>query len=128
MSQYLTQEWLDEFCELSGELPERPGATLKIQYQVTGAPDGDLDYYLNHENGKLVEGTLGSLEDPDTTITMSYDDAAAMQRGDLDATAAFMQGKMKAAGNMARLMSLLPVTNSPEWKALQEKVKANTQF
>ena len=51
-----------------------------------------------------------------------------MQKGELDATAAFMQGKMKVAGNMAKMMSLLPITNSPEWKALQEKVNAVTEY
>jgi putative sterol carrier protein len=61
-------------------------------------------------------------------MTQSYDDAAKVQSGELDATAAFMQGKVKVAGNMAKMMALLPITNSPEWKTLQEKVAAMTEY
>jgi hypothetical protein len=35
---------------------------------------------------------------------------------------------MKVAGNMAKLMQLLPLTNSPEYKQLQSEVTANTTF
>ena len=51
-----------------------------------------------------------------------------MQSGELDANAAFMQGRMKVAGNMAKFMQLLPLTNSPEYKALQEQVRQITTF
>ena len=61
-------------------------------------------------------------------MTIGYDDAAAVQRGDLDANAAFMQGKMKVSGNVPRMMSLLPITVSPEWKAMQENLKAVTEY
>jgi hypothetical protein len=35
---------------------------------------------------------------------------------------------MKVAGNMAKLMQLMPLTNSPEYKALQEEVRQLTDF
>ena len=128
MLKYLSQEWLDEFCSLAADQPARAGATLKIQYNVTGGPDGDIEYYWVLEEGKIAEVKLGTLSDVDVTLTQAYGSAAEVQRGDVDATAAFMQGKVKVAGNMAKMMSLLPITNSPEWKALQEKVRAVTEY
>jgi alkyl sulfatase BDS1-like metallo-beta-lactamase superfamily hydrolase len=124
----LTQEWLDQTRELAADQPERPGASARMQYVVTGGPDGDISYYWILENGKLLESKLGTLEDAEVTLTQSYDDAVKVQKGELDANAAFMQGRVKVTGNMAKLMALLPLTNAPEYKELQEKVKAITDF
>lgn len=128
MPKYLSQEWLDEFRTLAQDQPTRPGATVKIQYKVAGGPDGDIDYYWVIDEGKILEAGLGTIPGADFTMTQNYDDAAKVQRGELEATAAFMQGKMKVSGNMAKMMSLLPITNSPEWKALQEKVRTITEY
>ncbi len=35
---------------------------------------------------------------------------------------------MKVTGNMAKLMSLLPLTNSPEYRALQEQIREITEY
>jgi putative sterol carrier protein len=128
MPRYLSQEWLDEFVKLAADQPERPGATVKIQYKVTGGPAGDIDYYWVINEGKFEDAKLGTIDGPDFTMTNAYDDAAKIQKGELDATAAFMQGKIKVAGNMAKMMSLLPITNSPEWKALQQTVNDITEY
>jgi putative sterol carrier protein len=128
MPKYLSQEWLDEFVKLAADQPERPGATVKIQYKAAGGPDGDVDYYWIINEGKFEDAQLGTVDAADFTMTTAYDDAVKVQKGEMDATAAFMQGKMKVAGNMAKMMSLLPITNSPEWKALQEKVNAITEY
>jgi putative sterol carrier protein len=49
-------------------------------------------------------------------------------KGELDANAAFMQGKVKVTGNMAKMMSLMPLTSKPEYKQIQDKLKAETEF
>ena len=128
MPQYLSQEWLAEFVTMAADQPPRPGATVKIQYKVTDGPAGDIDYYWVVDEGKILEAKLGTIGDSDFAMTSSYEDQAKIQKGELDATAAFMQGKMKVSGNMAKMMSLLPITNSPEWKALQETVAGITDY
>lgn len=128
MPKYLTQEWLDEGRKLAESQPERPGASARMQYVVTGAPDGDIKYYWVLENGKLLESQLGEISDADFTLTQSYDDAVKVQKGELDANAAFMQGRVKVTGNMAKLMSLLPLTNAPEYKQLQEQINGITDY
>jgi putative sterol carrier protein len=128
MSKYLSQEWLDEGKELAQEFPERPGATARMQYVVTGGPEGDVKYYQVIDNGKMIESKLGEDADAEFTLTLTYDDSVKVQKGELDANAAFMQGRMKVTGNMGKLMSLMPLTQSPEYKAIQEKVREKTDF
>jgi putative sterol carrier protein len=128
MSKYLSQEWLDESRKLAEDQPERPGASTRMQYVVTGGPEGDTKYYWVLENGKLIEAQLGELPDAEITLTLSYDDSVKVQKGELDANAAFMQGRMKVTGNMAKLMQLMPLTNSADYKELQEKVRAITEY
>ncbi len=128
MAKWLTQEWLDEQTRLSADQPERPGASARMQYVVTGGPEGDIRYYWVLEDGKLLENKLGTIPDPELTLTIFWDDAMQMQKGELDEQAAFMQGKVKVEGNMAKLMALLPITSSPEYRALQQKLREITEY
>jgi len=125
---YLTQEWLDEARELAKSQPERPGASATIQYVISGAPAGEVKYYWVLQDGRLLESQLGQIADPVLTMTFKYDDAVKVQQGELDPNTAFMQGRMKVSGDMGTLMRLLPLTMSPEYKALQEQIRAVTQF
>ena len=128
MPNYLTQDWLDEQRSIAQEFPERPGATAHLQYVVTGGPEGDVKYYWVVENGNLQASSLGEDPDAEVTITLTYEDSVKIQKGELDETAAFMQGRLKVTGNMGKLMSLMPLTQSPEYKAIKEKVTAVTEF
>ena len=119
MSKWLTQEWLDESTALAVNQPERPGASARLQYVITGGPEGDISYYWVVVDGHLVENRLGELADAQVTMTESYEDALAIQKGELDANSAFMQGKIKVSGDVAQLMALLPITMSPEFKEFQ---------
>ena len=128
MAKWLTQEWLDESKKLAEDQPERPGASARMQYVITGGPDGDVKYYWVLENGKLLESKVGDLDDPEITLTQTYEDARKIQQGELDANAAFMQGRIKVDGNMAKLMALMPITNSPEYRDLQGKINEITDY
>jgi putative sterol carrier protein len=128
MAKYLTQEWLDEGRELAQSFPERPGATARMQYHVIGGPDGDVKYYWVVEDGKLLESSLGDDPDAEFTLTLTYEDSVKIQKGELGANAAFMQGKMKVGGNMGKLMSLLPLTQAPEYRAIMQEVNAVTEY
>jgi hypothetical protein len=129
MAKYLSQDWLDQGRKLAESQPERPGATARMQYVVTSAPGGeDIKYYWILENGKLQDSQLGEIPDADFTLSLGYDDSVKIQKGELDANAAFMQGRMKVTGNMGKLMALMPLTQSPEYKALQNELLAITDF
>jgi predicted lipid carrier protein YhbT len=128
MAKWLTQEWLDEARALGADQPDRPGASARMQYEVTGGPDGDVKYYWVLEDGHLRESALGVLADAELTLTTVWSDAMAIQKGELDANAAFMQGKVKVAGNMGLMLNLLPITNAPEYRDLQSRIVAITEF
>ncbi len=128
MAQYLSQEWHDKALELAQTFPERPNATARMAYNVTGAPDGDIHYYQIIENGKVLEQKVGDCEAADFTLSITWDDSVKVQKGELDANAAFMQGRMKVAGNMAKLMQLMPLTMSPEYKTIQEQIREHTEY
>lgn len=128
MAQYLSQEWQDDYKKLFNETqPPRPGVSARMQYVATG-PDGDITYHWIIEDGVLTQAQVGPLEDAEVTMTMTLADAVAVQKGEMDPTGAFMQGKLKAAGDMAKLMSLMPLTNSVEYKTLQDQVRDITEF
>ncbi len=130
MAKYLTQEWLDENVRLAQSFPERAGATAHLQYRITNMPDAadDCWFYWVIDSGKLLEATLGQDPDAEITMALSYADNRLVQEGKLDPNAAFMQGKMKVTGNMAKMMALLPLTASAEYKAIQEQVREITEY
>ncbi len=51
MSKWLSKEWLDETRAMAGSQPVRPGATARMQYIVTGGPDGEVRYFWVLEDG-----------------------------------------------------------------------------
>ncbi|MCU1490683.1 MAG: hypothetical protein JWM85_2088 [Acidimicrobiaceae bacterium] len=128
MAKWLSQEWLDESTRLAVGQPERPGASARLQYRILGGPGGDVDYYWVVVDGHLLENRLGLLEDAEVTLTESYEDAMAMQKGELDTNTAFMQGKVQVDGDVAKLMALLPITMSPEFGQFQAAVLEMTEF
>ena len=128
MTKYLSQDWLDRARGLAAGQPERPGATAQIQWLVAKGPDGDVAYWWRLADGHLAESELGKLDEPDITLSLSYEDSVKIQQGDLDANAAFMQGRMKVAGNMGTFMQLLPITNSPEYLALQVELRQLAEY
>lgn len=128
MAKWLTQEWLDESTRLAEGQPVREGASARLQYVITGGPSGDINYYWVVVDGLLRENRLGVLPDAEVTLTETIDDAMSMQKGELDANAAFMQGKIKVDGDVAKLLALLPITMSPEFREFNAAVLAMTEF
>lgn len=129
MAKFLSQEWLDETRKMAEGQPERMGASARLQYVLTGAPEGgEVRYYWVIVDGKLVESGLGDLDDAEITLTLSHADATLIQQGELDSNAAFMQGRVKVTGNTPKLMALLPITQSPEYKQLQRDINQVTEY
>jgi len=92
---------------------------MGIQFHVTDAPDGDVDFFLTVANGR-AEMAGGELDDADASITSTHETAMSLFSGDLNTQMAFMTGKIKVAGNMAVLMMNQSVIN--EWAATIAKV------
>ncbi|MGH9183709.1 MAG: SCP2 sterol-binding domain-containing protein [Acidimicrobiales bacterium] len=128
MPEYLSAEWMELAQELAQDLPETPGATVRVQQVITGGPEGDVRYYMVIENGRTLEQRRGDDPHAEATLTTSYEDALKVAKGELDENAAFMQGRVKITGNMAKIISLLPLTAKPEYRAAQARLREQTQF
>jgi putative sterol carrier protein len=107
VSKFLSEEWTSEVTSTlrshEGFKNAIGGSDLAIQFSTSDAPDGEIDYYLQSQGGESVM-SLGTLENPDVTVKQSYDTATAISKGDLNVQTAFMTGKLKVSGNLAKLM------------------------
>ena len=79
------------------------GVDLGLQFNVTGTPDGDVDYYLSVGDGAATL-SLGTLDGADASVGSDFETSAAMSKGELNVQMAFMSGKIKVGGNMAKIM------------------------
>jgi putative sterol carrier protein len=104
---FLTSEWAGAVQEALNAHPGFKGAIasadLGLQFNISGAPDGDVAYYMKTAGG-TAELALGNLEGADVTIGQTYDTASSIFKGELNTQTAFMTGKLKVGGNLAKLM------------------------
>jgi hypothetical protein len=128
VSRWLSDQWFDQTRAMAADQPEHPGLSARMQYEVTGGPDGDVRYHRVLVDGQLTEGALGGVGSPEVTLTTTWADAVALQTGELDPSVAFMQGKLKVAGSMSLMMELLPLTTTPEYQDLRRRIAGVTDF
>jgi hypothetical protein len=109
---FLSDEWLEEArrirAEYEGKGMSFPHA-VRMNLVVTQVPfgDKDIDAHMNTSSGELVLD-VGHLENPDLKVTVDYDTAKAILiEGNPQAgMQAFMAGKIKVEGDMAKLLAL----------------------
>ncbi|WP_188194705.1 SCP2 sterol-binding domain-containing protein [Nonomuraea sp. SYSU D8015] len=129
MTRYLTEEWMELALKTAESLPERRGANGRLQYVLTGGPDGgEIRYYWILENGRLTGAACGQVDDPDFTVTMTYADSVLIEKGELSDEDAYAQGRTKFTGSMSKAMRLMPLLNSAEFKEVQDRIRAATEF
>jgi putative sterol carrier protein len=106
---FLSEEWAATLKEaLNADEAFRSAAadtSARIQQVITQDGDQETRYWIVLEKGAIDMG-IGDLDPVDATITQSYETAAALSRGEVNAVTAFMTGKIKVAGNMGLLLSL----------------------
>lgn len=103
---FLSQEWINVVAEkVAAGDPLAPGVNVKIQQVVTDVPESDdeIKHYLSVVDGKPEVG-LGSIEDPDATLTATYETSANINQGKLSVMAALGTGKLKIRGNAGAVM------------------------
>ena len=79
------------------------GMDAVFQFDVTGDDPGIFHAKVAGEKAEIVEAAH---DNPNVTITMDVDDLAKLVAGELNATSAFMAGKLKIKGDMALAMKL----------------------
>jgi hypothetical protein len=121
----LSDPWLTEarkiYDEYKGKAPAPPQA-VKMNQIITDVPfgDGTINAHIDTSSGELAMDT-GHIEGADVKVTLDYETAkAVLVDGNMQAAMqAFMAGKIKAEGDITKLMALQtsgvgatdPVTN-----------------
>ncbi len=86
-------------------LPEKaPGLDAVIQFKFSGAEAGE--WYAAIKDGKCAV-TQGAHPSPKMTLSADSGDYVKVFTGELDGMQAFMQGKIKLAGDLNLAMKLM---------------------
>jgi len=125
---FLSDEWIAEARTIRAEFPppsaaEAPPASVRMNQVITDVPfgAGTLDAHLDTSSGAL-EMETGHLEQPDVTVTLDYATAKAIfVDGTMEAgMKAFMEGKVRVQGDMAKLIAALQQLSPPDPAAVDQ--------
>lgn len=98
------------FAEIKNRVDANPakvsGLNASYQFELSGESGGT--FHASFQNGTYDIGE-GAAANPGCTIIMSAGDFKAMVSGSLNATAAFMSGRLKLKGDMGLAMKLQTV-------------------
>jgi putative sterol carrier protein len=132
---FLSDEWLDQArairAEYQGKTPPVPHV-VRMNLVVTQVPfsDEDILAHLDTSSGELDLDT-GHLAEQDLKVTVDYDTAKAILiEGNPQAgMQAFMQGKVRVEGDMAKLMALQasPAAADPNAAELAQRLRDITE-
>ncbi|MDP8936569.1 MAG: SCP2 sterol-binding domain-containing protein [Actinomycetota bacterium] len=133
---FLSDEWIaaarkirEEHGSIGTPLPN----DIRMNQVITEVPPGDrtVDAHIDTTSGNL-EMELGHLENPDVTITLDYETAksffveGATEAGMQAFTQAFMGGKVRVQGDLAKLLAALQQVAPPDpaqVSAVQQQIR-----
>ncbi len=129
---FLSDEWIAQATALQAEYRERmppPAVKMKMNQLVTGVPfgSGEVKMHIDSSTGTATMGS-GHVDGADITVTTDYDTARQLfvDNNQQAAMQAFMQGKIKAQGDMAKLMVPPPPKNEAQ-QEFEAKLKELTE-
>jgi predicted lipid carrier protein YhbT len=125
LAKFLSDEWLDAVRAHAGASAAAGAGDLTVRLHVAV---GDVQFHAIVDHGTLEALASGPLSDADVSLTVPFDDAVALQRGETEASVLFMQGRMKTAGDPGKLLDLLARSARPGFAELRDAVGATTDF
>ncbi|HTU39595.1 MAG TPA: SCP2 sterol-binding domain-containing protein [Acidimicrobiales bacterium] len=132
---FLSDEWLDEARKIRAEYEGKTAPfphQVRMNLVVTAVPfsDEDILAHMDTSSGELVLDT-GHLAEQDLKVTVDYDTAKAILiEGNPQAgMQAFMAGKVRVEGDMAKLMALQasPAAADPNAAELATRLRDITE-
>ena len=104
----MRDDWLDDWAGRG----RAPGGSGAVQVLVTGLADGDASWQVRVDDGVVAEVAPGAPATADLTLTVPVAIAESIAAGELTASAAFMQGRMKTAGDLGLVLDVLAAVDS----------------
>ncbi len=124
---WLSGAWIEAAAAEGASIAGPPTLTGVVVVEVTGGPDGDAVAHAVFADGRLAGSGTGPVPAPDVTLTLTDADARAVLSGELDLAVAFMQGRMKVAGDMAPVLDLLALSATDDGRSLRDRVARLTE-
>lgn len=107
MAKFLSEEWAQQMTDLLMSSDDFKSGIANVDLTmgqvVTGAPDGDVHYYLQVQDG-AAKVAIGEAEAADVTAEQDYATAVEIQKGELNMQNAFMTGRIKVTGDLTKIM------------------------
>jgi len=120
MKDLFTEGWLKLLKELGSELPSID-LTITCQYEISGAPQGKVRYYIEIENGKVKNAELGKHPSPNCSISTTYKEVSSILEQEKSVAASFMQGNFKIEGEYEKyLFTMNAIRETKEWQNMQQ--------
>ena len=98
---FLSPEWLERMAAATS--PASPGVDLSVHQQVTGGPDGDVEYTLRLAGGRVTFEPGPGIAD--VGLVSDYETAAAISQGHLSPATAFAAGRLRVVGPVSPLVA-----------------------
>jgi hypothetical protein len=128
---FLSDEWLVRARAIRAEsdVGDTAAAPVRMNLVITEVPFGDstVDAHLDTSSGTL-DIEIGHLDPADLKVTVAYDIAKSMLvEGNPQAgMQAFLAGKVKVEGDMAKLLALTSGTVDPSAAEVASRIKEIT--
>jgi len=131
--QFLSEEWLTEARSIRADF-DGTGATIehsiRMNLVIAEVPfgEGTVEAHVDTSSGELVLDT-GHIEPVDLKVSLEYDVARAiLVEGNPQAgMQAFMSGKIRVEGDIAKLMALQSMTPDPSAAEIASRILAMTE-
>jgi putative sterol carrier protein len=103
MAEFLSPSWFDEVAAAAAGAQLPAGLALTVEQVITDGPTGELAYSLVVADGRLTV-RRGRTPSADVRFTLDADTARAIHEGAQSAQSAFMQGRLRIAGDLRVLV------------------------
>ena len=130
---FLSDEWLAEARTIRSEYDDKGTAvqhSIRMNLVVTAVPfgEGSVHAHADTSTGELILDT-GHIDPADLKVTVEYEIAKAiLVEGNPQAgIQAFMQGKIKVEGDIAKLLALQSMTPDPVTAEIGARIQAITE-
>ncbi|HTX64007.1 MAG TPA: SCP2 sterol-binding domain-containing protein [Acidimicrobiales bacterium] len=130
---FLSDEWIEEAHAIRAELEDKSptiAQSVRMNLVVTEIPfgQGELEAHMDTTAGEL-DIDKGHVEDADLKITLDYHTAKAIlvDRNPQVGMQAFMAGKIRVEGDMAKLMAVQAAPSGEHAEEMAERLRAITE-